>query len=68
MQTNLLERRDDLIAQLRRRQGEWPDIAKAAGLSYSWLCKFAQNKIPNPGIESLAQLDKALAAPTEKAA
>ena len=60
MHINLLARRDDLIAELYRRQGDWPEIAKAAGISYSWLCKFAQRKIPNPGIESLSQLDAAL--------
>jgi hypothetical protein len=35
------------IEQLARQKGAWPDIARECEVSYSWLCKFAENKIPN---------------------
>jgi hypothetical protein len=35
-------------------RGHWPDVAKAAGLSYSWVQKFGYAQIPNPTVNSLA--------------
>lgn len=35
------------IEQLAINQGSWPEIARSCGVSYSWICKFAGNKIPN---------------------
>jgi hypothetical protein len=35
------------IEKLAAQQGSWPEIARECAVSYSWLCKFANNKIPN---------------------
>ncbi len=43
---------------LEARRGTWPRVCEETGLDYSWLTKFAQGKIPNPGykhIETLRQ-------------
>lgn len=53
---------DDLIAEVRRlleqRRGEWQHIATdaASGVSYSWLSKFANGHIDNPGYVTLKTL------------
>ena len=39
--------------QLNALKGNYHEIAKAAGLSYSWVCAFGQGKITNPTINSL---------------
>jgi transcriptional regulator with XRE-family HTH domain len=39
--------------QLNSLKGSYHDVAKAAGLSYSWVCQFAQGKIKNPTVNSL---------------
>jgi hypothetical protein len=44
-----------------QRKGQWPAIAELAGVSYSWLCKFAVGRIENPGYDSLKRLHGALA-------
>ena len=49
-----------LKAELVREKGRWAEIARAGGMSYSWLSKFANDHIPNPGIRSLRKLDEAL--------
>lgn len=51
----------ELRAKLADRKGDWPAIAKRAQLSYSWLCKFAVGRIPNPGYDSLKKLSAAIA-------
>ena len=53
---------ESLKAQLRQRRGNFDAIAKRAGMSYSWLSKFANDHIPNPGITSLKKLKAALEA------
>lgn len=30
------------------RKGEWKALAREAGVTYPWLCKFMQNQIPDP--------------------
>ena len=35
-------------ARLNSLKGHWPTIAKAAGLSYSWMSKFARGEVVNP--------------------
>lgn len=45
---------------LAQRRGEWKALADASGVSYSWISKFANNKIPNPGIETLRKLQRAM--------
>lgn len=46
--------------RLDARRGEWPEIAKQAGVSHSWLSKFMRGCIPNPGLRTLEKLDSAL--------
>lgn len=47
-------------ALLQSRKGEWPKIARAAKVSYSWLCKFAHGTIQNPTTGSIEKLSAAL--------
>jgi len=60
MKDSLIKRRTDAIAELQRRKGDWEAIADDSGVSYSWLCKFAQDKIKNPGVRTLHGLEVAL--------
>lgn len=41
---------------LEARRGDWPTVAERAGVSYSWLSKFANGRIRNPGFETLTKL------------
>lgn len=41
---------------LNARKGHWPEIAKATGISYSWLCKFGQGQYRNPAISYVERL------------
>jgi len=43
--------------QLINNRGNWPTICRATGIPYSWLTKFAQGKIKNPGIKRIESLD-----------
>lgn len=52
--------RSELIAALQSRKGEWPTLARAADVSYSWLTKFAQGHIPNPGINTMQKVESVL--------
>jgi len=47
-------------SELLSRKGEWPRIATATSNSYSWLCKFAQGRMTNPGVRRLEAIDKYL--------
>lgn len=48
---------DDLVrAELIRRRGEWQTIAAESSVSYSWLSKFVNEHIDNPGYETLKRL------------
>lgn len=49
-------------ALLESRRGEWPAIAEGSNVSYSWLSKFANGHIPNPGLVTLRELYQFLAA------
>ena len=52
---------DQIVAKgLDARRGSWRDIAKQSGVSYSWLSKFANGRIPNPGYATLCKLHVAL--------
>lgn len=42
--------------ELNRRRGEWQRIATESGVSYSWLSKFVNEHIDNPGYETLKRL------------
>lgn len=53
---------DDLVLdtlvrlELERRRGDWQTVAVAAEVSYSWLSKFVNGHIDNPGYETLKRL------------
>jgi transcriptional regulator with XRE-family HTH domain len=53
MQTNLDQ---TVLTQLQARRGDWQGISKRAKVSYSWLSKFANGHIPNPGYATLTRL------------
>ena len=48
----------EVTTLLDKRRGDWPQIAsdEAAGVSYSWLTKFATGRIKNPGYLKLRNL------------
>lgn len=46
--------------QLELRRGEWQEIANKAGVSHSWISKFVNGHIPNPGYATLLKLSEAL--------
>jgi transcriptional regulator with XRE-family HTH domain len=48
-------------AALESRKGDWQTIASRAQVSYSWLSKFVNGHIPNPGIATLKAVKTALA-------
>jgi transcriptional regulator with XRE-family HTH domain len=53
MHTNL----DQIVlALLDARRGDWQAVATASGVSYSWLSKFSNGHIENPGFETLKKL------------
>jgi len=49
-----------LRAELVARKGEYRQISQDAGLSYSWLCKFARGRKQNPTISSMRKLQAGL--------
>ena len=55
-------------ALLVRRRGDWAEIAAGSGVSYSWLSKFVNGRIPNPGFATLCKLHDYLAHRKPKAA
>ncbi|UVH54693.1 hypothetical protein NWF24_17760 [Variovorax paradoxus] len=52
---------------LGSRKGEWQLIASQSGISYSWLSKFFNNHIDNPGYQTLRSLHAVLTHPSEPA-
>ncbi len=51
-----------VLALLELRRGEWQAVATKSGVSYSWLSKFANGHIDNPGLTTLKKLHVALTA------
>lgn len=55
---------DDLdtrvLGLLNRRRGDWRAVAADARVSYSWLSKFANGRIDNPGFLTLKRLHRVL--------
>lgn len=53
-----------LVEETRSRlhvfHGQYPSISRDAGLSYSWLTKFAQGHVRNPTMRNLETLIVAL--------
>jgi transcriptional regulator with XRE-family HTH domain len=45
---------------LEARKGEWQAIADGSGVSYSWLSKFVNGHIDNPGFGTLTKLESFL--------
>jgi hypothetical protein len=41
---------------LEDSKGNWPQICEETGIDYSWLTKFAQGLIPNPGYRKVDAL------------
>ncbi|MEY2656110.1 MAG: hypothetical protein RLZZ524_3138 [Pseudomonadota bacterium] len=63
---------EDLDAEVRSllmdRKGEWKRIADVSNVSYSWISKFVNGHIPNPGFSTLRDLQKSLKKETNTAA
>ena len=47
-------------ALLEKRKGDWRSIADESNVSYSWLSKFVNGYIPNPGYTTLKGLHEYL--------
>lgn len=60
MNAQILE--SDLRSKLIARRGEWASIAQVSGVSHSWISKFVNNHIPNPGLRTLASIQACLEA------
>lgn len=46
----------EVLAALQSRKGDWQAVAEGSGVSYSWLSKFANGHIKNPGFSTLMKL------------
>ena len=46
----------DVRAALELRKGDWLAVAKGSGVSYSWISKFMNGHIDNPGFSTLKSL------------
>lgn len=46
---------------LEQRKGEWQTVARESGVSYSWISKFMNGHIKNPGHTTLKDLKEHLA-------
>jgi len=47
--------------RLIERRGQLRELADQSGVSYSWLSKFANGHIKNPGLRTLERIHDALA-------
>ena len=52
-------------ALLDGRKGDWQAVADGAGVSYSWLSKFFNGHIDNPGFATLTKLRDFLERPAQ---
>lgn len=50
----------DVRAALIARKGDWQAIAQGSEVSYSWLSKFVNGHIDNPGFGTLTKLHEYL--------
>lgn len=50
-------------AALTARRGQWKAIAERCGVSHSWLSKFVNGHIANPGYATLQRLRAELVGP-----
>lgn len=53
---------EQVRAGLCSRRGDWLQIAQAADVSHSWISKFVNRRIPNPGYATLTKLHDQLQA------
>lgn len=53
----------DVRAALEQRKGDWQTVAKESGVSYSWISKFMNGHIDNPGFTTLKELHGYLSRP-----
>lgn len=53
----------EVLDLLKARKGDWPAVVVASGVSYSWLSKFVNGHITNPGYGTLVRLHAVLQAP-----
>ena len=58
---------DEVRELLGQRKGDWQAIARGAGVSYSWLSKFFNGHIDNPGYQTLRTIHAHLVDPTQAA-
>lgn len=56
---------EEVRGLLCARRGDWQRVAEAADVSHSWISKFVNHRIPNPGYATLQKLHRALAEPVE---
>ena len=56
---------EQIKAALDSRRGTWRQVCEDTGLDYSWLTKFAQGQIKNPGYRKIQTLAGYLFAPDE---
>lgn len=52
--------KEAVMSRVIAHRGEFRALAEEADVSLSWLSKFANNKIPNPTLESLRKVSAAL--------
>ena len=43
---------------IKNRKGQWPEICAETGLSYHWVCKFAQGVIKAPSADLIEKVLK----------
>ena len=56
----------EVRALLSARKGDWQAVAAATDVSYSWLSKFFNGHIDNPGFNKLKSLHDYLAKPKRR--
>lgn len=56
------------ITELAHHQGSWPEIARDCDVSYAWICKFANGKIPNAAYQRVERIAEYLKAKNKKLA
>ena len=48
--------RQYVLNKLKASIGKWPAICQETGITYSWITKFAQGRIPSPGFDKIETL------------
>lgn len=62
MSTTILSFSAAARAELNARKGDWPAICRELDLSYWWVTKFAQGRIPEAGVTKVEKLHDYFAA------